>query len=178
MQTSELSGGPPVGGGSFGTYQLEYTLACYACLDEKKRSGSRRVYFKSVSSSGCDDCYLVPGPGGGIHSEKPVLCNEATSAPRRGSAYASAFLDGNYARRKHPTKHVEYTIWDTELKGFGHRVLPSGSCFWTVRSRQRGKHLRVTLGRPDEIAALVARTQALRLLQKQPWTVCLSRRPP
>ncbi len=73
-------------------------------------------------------------------------------------------MDGNYARRKHPTKRAEYTIWDTELKGFGLRVLPSGSCFWTVRSRQRGKHIRVTLGRSDEVGALLARTQARRLL--------------
>jgi len=75
-----------------------------------------------------------------------------------------AFLDGNYACGKHATKQAEYTIWDTELKGFGLRVLPSGSCFWTVQSRQRGKHIRVTLGRPDEVAALLAQTQARRLL--------------
>jgi integrase len=120
--------------------------------------------FKAASSLGGDDCYLVPQPDGQMHYEKAVSSNEVTSATRRGSAYASAFLDGNYARRKHPTKQAEYTIWDTELKGFGLRVLPSGSCFWTVRSRRRGKHIRVTLGRPDEVAALLARTQARRLL--------------
>jgi integrase len=120
--------------------------------------------FKTDSSPGDDDCYLLPEPDAQIHSQKSVSSNEATSATRGGSAYASAFLDGNYARRKHPTKQAEYTIWDTELKGFGLRVLPSGSCFWTVRSRQRGKHIRVTLGRPDQVAALLARTQARRLL--------------
>jgi len=119
---------------------------------------------KATSSSGSDDCYLVPEPGGQINYEKPVSSKEATSEERGGSAYASVFLDGNYARRKHPTKQAEYTIWDSELKGFGLRVLPSGSCFWTVRSRQRGKHIRATLGRPDEVAALLARTQARRLL--------------
>lgn len=120
--------------------------------------------LKVANSSGGDDCYLVPVPGGQTYSEKPLSSNEGTSANRGCSAYVSAFLDGNYARRKHPTKQTEYTIWDTELKGFGLRVLPSGSCCWTVRSRQRGKHMRVTLGRPDEVAALLARTQARRLL--------------
>jgi len=120
--------------------------------------------FKTASSPGGDDCYLLPEPEAQIHFEKSVSSNEATSLTRGGSPYASAFLDGNYARRKHPTNQAEYTIWDTELKGFGLRVLPSGSCFWTVRSRQRGKHIRVTLGRPDEVAALLARTQARRLL--------------
>jgi len=120
--------------------------------------------FKAPISSGGADCYLVPELDSQIHSEKPVSSKKATFKKRGGSALVSAFLDGNYARRKHPTKQAEYTIWDTELKGFGLRVLPSGSCFWTVRSRQRGKHIRATLGRPDEVAALLARTQARRLL--------------
>ncbi len=120
--------------------------------------------LKIPISSGGADCYLVPEPEGQIHSEKPVSRKKGASGSRGGSAHASAFLDGNYARRKHPTKQAEYTIWDTELKGFGLRVLPSGSCFWTVRSRRRGKHTRVTLGRPDEVAALLARTQARGLL--------------
>jgi integrase len=130
----------------------------------EKTVKSGEAALKTVSSSGGDDCYLLPELDARIHSEKPISGNEATSATRGGSAYASAFLDGNYARRKHPTKQAEYTIWDTELKGFGLRVLPSGSCFWTVRSRQRGKHIRVTLGRADEVAAVLARTQARRLL--------------
>lgn len=120
--------------------------------------------FKEPISSGGADCYLRPEPDGQLHSANPVSSKKATSENRGGFAHASAFLDGNYARRKHPTKQAEYTIWDTELKGFGLRVLPSGSCFWTVRSRRRGKHTRVTLGRPDEVAALLARTQARRLL--------------
>jgi integrase len=131
----------------------------------------RKVSVKSVepnlkvsSSSGDDDCYPVPELNGQINSRKAVSSKEPTSSTRGGYAIESAFLDGNYARRKHPTKQAEYTIWDTELKGFGLRVLPSGSCFWMVRSRQRGKHIRITLGRPDEVAALLARTQARRLL--------------
>lgn len=107
---------------------------------------------------------MVPQPDGMMHSKNRDSSNGATYATKGGSAYVSAFLDGNYARRNHPTKQAEYTIWDTDLKGFGLRVLPSGSCFWTVRSRRRGKHTRVTLGRPDEVAAHLARTQARRLL--------------
>jgi integrase len=99
-----------------------------------------------------------------IQCDKLVSSRKVTSVTPKASAPMSVFLDGNYARRKHPSKQTEYTIWDTELKGFGLRILPSGSCFWTVRSRQRGKHIRVTLGRPDEVTALLARTQARRLL--------------
>ncbi|WP_416366579.1 tyrosine-type recombinase/integrase [Sphingomonas aurantiaca] len=40
----------------------------------------------------------------------------------------------------------------------------AGAASGRSRSRQRGKHIRVTLGRPDEVAALLARTQARRLL--------------
>lgn len=131
---------------------------------EKGTISSAELDTKVFSSSGGDDCYIVPEQDCRKNSEKIVSSNEDTSATRGGFAHASAFLDGNYARRKHPTKQAEYTIWDTELKGFGLRVLPSGSCFWTVRSRQRGKQIRVTLGRPNEVAALLARTQARRLL--------------
>ncbi len=122
--------------------------------------------LKSAGSSGGGDCYIVPEPDDQLNFGKPVSSNEATYTKRGGCAKSSAFLDGNYARRKHPIERTEYTIWDTELKGFGLRVLPSGSCFWTVRSRRRGKHTRVTLGRADEVAALLARTQARRLLSE------------
>lgn len=125
---------------------------------------SDESFSEADNSSGGVDCYLLPKPVVEICLGGPVSSAEPTSQTRGGSAKASAFLDGNYARRKHPTNQAEYTIWDTELKGFGLRVLPSGSCFWTVRLRQRGKHVRVTLGRPDQVAAPLARTQARRLL--------------
>lgn len=119
---------------------------------------------KTSSSSGGGGGYLLPEIEPALHCDKPVSSSKVASETRKGAANMSVFLDGNYARRKHSSKQSEYTIWDTELKGFGLRILPSGSCFWTVRSRQRGKHIRVTLGRPDEVTALLARTQARRLL--------------
>ena len=73
-------------------------------------------------------------------------------------------LDGNFARRKHPVRASEYTIWDTELPGFGLRIRPTGSAFWSVRVRHRGKQRRVTLGRVEDVDAVLARTQARRLL--------------
>ena len=75
-----------------------------------------------------------------------------------------AFLDGNFARRKLPLKNSEYCIWDTELAGFGIRVRPSGNYFWFVRLRHRGKHRRITLGKTTELDAMLARSQARRLL--------------
>ncbi|WP_390588856.1 tyrosine-type recombinase/integrase, partial [Erythrobacter sp. MTPC3] len=58
----------------------------------------------------------------------------------------------------------EYCIWDTELPGFGMRVRPSGNYFWFVRLRHRGKHRRITLGKTDDVDAVLARAQARRLL--------------
>lgn len=75
-----------------------------------------------------------------------------------------AFLDGNFARRKLPLKTNEYCIWDTELAGFGLRVRPSGNYFWFVRLRHRGKHRRITLGKTTDLDAVLARSQARRLL--------------
>ena len=73
-------------------------------------------------------------------------------------------LDGNFARRKHRLLPSEYCIWDSELAGFGMRVRPSGRTYWFVRLRHRGKHRRVSLGRTDEVDAMLARTRARRLL--------------
>ncbi|SFO44914.1 Site-specific recombinase XerD [Sphingomonas sp. OK281] len=75
-----------------------------------------------------------------------------------------ALLDGNFARRDHPALASDYVIWDAKLAGFGLRIRPSGSAFWTVRARHRGKQRRVTLGRVEDVDANIARTQARRLL--------------
>lgn len=80
------------------------------------------------------------------------------SRPRR------ALLDGNFARRKLPLRTLEYCIWDTELKGFGLRIRPSGKYLWFVRVRHRDKHRRYTLGSTEELDAVLARSQARRLL--------------
>jgi integrase len=59
---------------------------------------------------------------------------------------------------------LEYTVWDTELAGFGLRVRPTGKAYWTVRVRHRGKQRRVTIGWTEDVDAAVARAQARRLL--------------
>ncbi len=84
--------------------------------------------------------------------------------PNRQKPGRRALLDGNFARRKHRLLPSEYCIWDSELAGFGMRVRPSGRTYWFVRLRHRGKHRRVSLGRTDEVDAMLARTQARRLL--------------
>lgn len=84
--------------------------------------------------------------------------------PNPGKKGHKVFLDGNFARRKLPLRTSEYCIWDTELPGFGLRVRPSGNYFWFVRLRHRGKHRRITLGKTTDLDAVLARSQARRLL--------------
>lgn len=103
-----------------------------------------------------------------ISSYKSVvpICNLSDSS---GSANGylvpqKSLLDGNFARRALPAKADEYCVWDTELKGFGIRVLPSGTASWIVRLRQRGKHRRITIARLEDLAATRARKEARALL--------------
>ncbi len=88
----------------------------------------------------------------------------ALMVPNRKKRGRRAFLDGNFARRKLPLKGHEYSIWDTELAGFGLRVRPTGRYYWFVRLRHRGKHRRVSLGCTEDMDAALARSQARRLL--------------
>lgn len=60
----------------------------------------------------------------------------------------------------------EFFWWDTELPGFGLRVFAGGSRSWFVQFRQRGKQMRITLGRPPEVRAEEARTLARAQLAK------------
>ena len=112
------------------------------------------------SSSGSSDGCLLPKKRGRLSTKEPLPTVVSGHAKRANSAQSRIYLDGNYARRKHPPRASEYIVWDTELVGFGLRILPSGRCFWTVRLRRRGKYVRITLGRPDQLAAPTARTQA------------------
>jgi len=73
-------------------------------------------------------------------------------------------LDGNVARRK--VKGKEFFWWDTDLPGFGLRAFAAGSKSWFVQFRQRGKQMRITLGRPPEVRAEEARTLARAQLAK------------
>lgn len=64
-------------------------------------------------------------------------------------------LDGNIARRKVADR--EFFWWDTELPGFGLRTFPGGAKSRFVQFRQRGKQKRVTIGRPGEMCAQLAK---------------------
>lgn len=132
---------------------------------EKNLAKSVPVSSENLGSPGCVDGYLLPrNPQNSALYEAGSGADDGLMVPNRQKPGRRAFLDGNYARRKHPVRAGEYTIWDTELVGFGLRVRPSGRCFWTVRIRHRGKQRRVTLGRPEDVEAVVARAQARRLL--------------
>ena len=123
------------------------------------------IFSEGLGSPGYVDGYLLPGnpQNSGLY-EANSGADDGLMVPNRQKPGRRAFLDGNYARRKHLVRVGEYTIWDTELVGFGLRVRPSGRCFWTVRIRHRGKQRRVTLGRPEDVEAVLARAQARRLL--------------
>lgn len=126
---------------------------------------SARLFNAALGRLVATDTYLVPAKdqhsgtlGGSSEMSHRHMVPMSRKAGRR------AFLDGNYARRKLPLKTSEYCIWDTELPGFGMRVRPSGNYFWFVRLRHRGKHRRITLGKTDDVDAVLARAQARRLL--------------
>lgn len=84
--------------------------------------------------------------------------------PRPSKPERHAFLDGNLIRRGFTPEKDEYTLWDTELPGFGLRVRPTGRTFWFVRLRQRGKQRRFTLGETTDLDAATARREARRIL--------------
>lgn len=119
----------------------------------------------TLRSTSAPDGHLVPAnPQNCETSDGSSAICDGLMVPNRQKPGRRALLDGNFARRKHAVQASEYCIWDTELPGFGLRVRPSGRAYWFVRLRHRGKHRRITLGRSDELDALLARTQARRLL--------------
>lgn len=111
------------------------------------------------------DGYMVPenGPKSATFGDSSAI-SDGLMVPTRRKPGRRALLDGNFARRTHPVQASEYCIWDTELPGFGLRIHPTGRYHWFVRVRHRGKHRRITFGRSDELDAVLARTQARRLL--------------
>jgi integrase len=126
---------------------------------------SVRAMLKSCGNSGANDGYLVPVNPQSSGTLASSSANEnGHMVPTLKRPGRRALLDGNFARRKLLLLPREYCIWDSELPGFGLRVRPSGSYFWFVRVRHRGKHRRVSLGRTEEVGAELARTQARRLL--------------
>lgn len=101
---------------------------------------------------------------GPVVTPNPVEILKTTRRYRINRTSEKVRLDGNIARRK--IKGKEFFWWDTELPGFGLRVFAGGSRSWFVQFRQRGKQMRITLGRPPEVRAEEARTLARAQLAK------------
>lgn len=93
---------------------------------------------------------------GPVVTPNPVEILKTTRRYRSSRTSEKVRLDGNIARRK--IKGKEFFWWDTELPGFGLRVFAGGSRSWFIQFRQRGKQMRITLGRPPEVRAEEART--------------------
>lgn len=126
---------------------------------------SREAPFGAPEGSRSSDGYMLPEnqPDSALYCAVPGA-DDGYMLPSRHKPGRRVNLDGNFARRKHPVWASEYMVWDIELPGFGLRIRPTGSAFWTVRVRHRGKQRRVTLGRVEDVDAVLARNQARRLL--------------
>lgn len=57
-----------------------------------------------------------------------------------------------------------YFVWDSEIKGFGVRVMPSGSKTYQIQYRKGGRTRRGSLGRHGNITAEIARAKAKELM--------------
>lgn len=101
---------------------------------------------------------------GPVVTPNPVEILKTTRHYQSNRTSEKVRLDGNIARRK--IRGREFFWWDTELPGFGLRVFVGGSRSWFVQFRQRGKQMRITLGRPPEVRAEEARTLARAQLAK------------
>jgi len=64
-------------------------------------------------------------------------------------------LTGHQARRKAPKKDL--LLWDSEVPGFGLRLLSSGGKSWIVRYRDRLVRRYVTIGHPPDMTVMMAR---------------------
>ena len=62
------------------------------------------------------------------------------------------------------TRNTDYIVFDTELPGFGLRVMPSGKRFFLIQYRRHGRTRRVMIGQFGPITAEIARKEALRML--------------
>ncbi len=61
-------------------------------------------------------------------------------------------------------KEKDYIVFDSDLPGFGVRVMPSGKRFFLIQYRRHGRTRRVMLGQFGPVTAEIARKNALRLL--------------
>ena len=57
-----------------------------------------------------------------------------------------------------------YFVWDSEIKGFGIRVLPSGAKTYQIQYRKGGRTRRAAIGRHGNITAEIARAKAKELM--------------
>ncbi|OLP58892.1 integrase [Xaviernesmea oryzae] len=62
------------------------------------------------------------------------------------------------------TRDTDYFVFDTELPGFGIRVMPSGKRFFLIQYRRHGRTRRVMLGQFGPLTAELARREALQML--------------
>lgn len=58
----------------------------------------------------------------------------------------------------------DYIVFDSELPGFGIRVMPSGKCFFLIQYRRHGRTRRVMIGQFGPVTAEIARREAIRML--------------
>lgn len=58
----------------------------------------------------------------------------------------------------------DYFVWDTEIKGFGVRVMPSGERSYQVQYRKGGRTRRASIGRHGNITAEIARAKAKEMM--------------
>lgn len=61
-------------------------------------------------------------------------------------------------------KAESYFVWDSEIKGFGVRVMPSGVKTYQIQYRKGGRTRRASLGRHGNVTADIARAKAKELM--------------
>jgi len=62
------------------------------------------------------------------------------------------------------TLEKDYFVWDAEVKGFGVRILPSGTRMYQVQYRKGGRTRRASIGRHGVVTADQARSKAKSIL--------------
>ena len=60
----------------------------------------------------------------------------------------------------------EHVVWDDEIKGFGVRVHPSGRKVYIVKTRYRGRAVKVTIGPHGPVTPAQARTRAAEIISE------------
>ena len=65
-----------------------------------------------------------------------------------------------------PIKNTDYTIWDSELRGFGIRIWPSGKKTYVLKCRVKGKQKKYTIGTHGVFTVDQARTNAIEYLSE------------